>query len=149
GPQAGGRPASGVAASGVAIGPADYTQFEQTLQQVQAAWSRHDLAAMQALASPEMVSYFAEQLADQVSRGVRNTVSDVKLQQGDLAEAWAEGGREYATVAMRFSMIDVTRDASGQVVEGHPSEHVQAVEYWTFLRSPGGRWVLSAIQQAR
>ena len=96
-----------------------------------------------------MVSYFAEQLAEQASRGVRNTVTDVRLQQGDLAEAWSENGREYATVAMRFSMIDVTRDASGRIVDGSPQEHVTATELWTFLRSPGGRWVLSAIQQTR
>ena len=60
-----------------------------------------------------MVSYFSEQLADQSSRGLRNSVTHVKLEQGDLAEAWSEGVREYATVAMRFSMLDVTRDSGG------------------------------------
>ncbi len=133
----------------VAIQPADYQEFEALLKAVQSAWTGQDLAALRQLATPEMVSYFAEQLAEQSSRGVRNEVTDVRLLQGDLAEAWSEGNREYATVAMRFSMIDVTRDASGRVVEGSPSEHVTATEIWTFLRAPGGRWVLSAIQQAR
>jgi predicted lipid-binding transport protein (Tim44 family) len=96
-----------------------------------------------------MLSYFGEQLAEQASRGVRNEVTDVRLLQGDLAQAWSEGNREYATVAMRFAMIDVTRDASGRIVDGSPSEHVTATELWTFIRSPGGRWILSAIQQAR
>ena len=41
-------------------------------------------------------------------------MTDVRLLQGDLAEAWREGGREYATLAMRFSMIDATRDPSGR-----------------------------------
>jgi predicted lipid-binding transport protein (Tim44 family) len=76
-------------------------------------------------------------------------VSDVRLDRGDLAEAWRESGRDYATVAMRFSMIDVTRDAAGRVVDGSPAERVTATELWTFLRVPGGAWVLSAIQQAR
>jgi predicted lipid-binding transport protein (Tim44 family) len=96
-----------------------------------------------------MLSYFAEQLAEQTSQGVRNEVTDVRLLQGDLSQAWSEGSREYATVAMRFSMIDVTRDASGRIVDGSPTEHVTATELWTFVRSPGGRWILSAIQQAR
>ena len=61
------------------------------------------------LATPEMVGVFAEQLAEQSSRGVRNIVTDVRLEQGDLAEAWSEGDRDYATVAMRFSMLDATR----------------------------------------
>jgi predicted lipid-binding transport protein (Tim44 family) len=133
----------------VAIGPEDYQQFEQLLKGIQAAWSAHDLNGMQAMATPEMVSYFADQLSEQVSRGVRNVVGDVRLLQGDLAEAWAEQGREYATVAMRFSMVDVTRDAAGRVVDGSADEHVTATEVWTFVRSRGGHWILSAIQQAR
>ena len=133
----------------IPIGPQDYQAFEQLLQGIQAAWSRHDLNGLRAMTTPEMLSYFGEQLAQQASQGVRNEVTDVHLLQGDLAQAWSEGNREYATVAMRFSMIDVTRDASGRIVDGSPSEHVTATELWTFLRSPGGRWLLSAIQHAR
>jgi predicted lipid-binding transport protein (Tim44 family) len=133
----------------LAIGPADYQQFEQILYAVQSAWSRHDLEALRNLCTPEMVSFFAEQLADQASRGIRNTVTDVRLVQGDLAQAWTEHGRDYATVAMRFSMIDVTREANGRIVDGSPNEHVTATELWTFVRVSGGRWLLSAIQQAR
>jgi predicted lipid-binding transport protein (Tim44 family) len=133
----------------ISIAPTDYQSFEQTLVAVQAAWSAHDLNRMSALVTPEMLSYFGDQLAEQASRGVRNTVTDVRLLQGDLAEAWAERGREYATVAMRFQMIDATYDQTGRVVDGSPTEHVTATELWTFVRVPGGRWILSAIQQAR
>jgi predicted lipid-binding transport protein (Tim44 family) len=143
------RAAASGSARQLAVGEADYRQFEQILYGVQQAWSNHDLSAMQRLATPEMVGYFAEQLGEQASRGLRNVVSEVRLQQGDLAQAWSEPGRDYATVAMRFSMIDATYDATGRVVEGSPSEHVTATEVWTFLRASGGRWVLSAIQQAR
>jgi len=150
-PNAGAMPAGGArpAAPPLEISPADYQAFEQLLQAVQAAWTQHDLTTLRMVATPEMVSYFGEQLAEQTSRGVRNLVTDVKLEQGDLSEAWAEQGREYATVAMRFSMIDVTRDAQGNVVDGNPTQRTQATEIWTFLRAPGGRWVLSAIQQVR
>ncbi len=149
-PQARPMPLSGVPAGrAIQIGPGDYQAFEQLLKAVQAAWSAHDLNTLRAIATPEMVSYFAEQLGEQTSRGVRNIVSDVHLDHGDLAEAWAEDGREYATVAMRFSMTDVTRDGVGHVVDGSLVERVTATEIWTFLRVPGGRWILSAIQQAR
>jgi predicted lipid-binding transport protein (Tim44 family) len=134
---------------GVTIGPADYQVFERRLHEVQAAWSAHDLDRLRAIATPEMAGYFAEQLAEQTSRGLRNEVFDVRLEQGDLAEAWAEGEREYATVAMRFSMRDTTRDASGEVVDGSLAERVTTTEIWTFLRARGGQWILAAIQQAR
>jgi predicted lipid-binding transport protein (Tim44 family) len=127
----------------------DFKAFEGLLQNIQAAWSQHDLYALRSMVTPEMLGYFSEQLADQASHGARNEVSDVKLLQGDLAQAWRESNREYATVAMRFSMIDVTRDASGRVIDGSLLEHVTATEVWTFVRSSGGQWILSAIQQAR
>ena len=101
------------------------------------------------MTTPEMLGYFNEQLSQQASRGVHNIVGDVRLQSGDLAQAWAERGVEYATVAMRFSMTDVTVDAANRVVDGNANEHVVATEIWTFMRARGGHWVLSAIQQAR
>jgi predicted lipid-binding transport protein (Tim44 family) len=133
----------------IALGPPDYRAFEQSHHDIQAAWSAHDVNALGALVTPQMLSYFAEQLAEQTRRGVRNKVTDVRLLQGDLAQSWTEDGRDYATVAMRFSMIDVTRDSFGRIVEGSPTERVSATELWTFVRSPGARWILSAIQQAR
>ena len=132
----------------LAIAPQDYQAFEQLLAAVQAAWSGHDLDRLRQLATPEMVGVFAEQMAEQASRGVRNVVSDVRLEQGDLAEAWREDGRDYATVAMRFAMHDATRDNAGRIVDGSVTEWVSTVEYWTFVRAPGGRCVLSAIQQS-
>ncbi len=133
----------------ITIGPQDYQQFEQLLQGIQAAWSAQDLNGLRAMVTPEMLSYFNEQLSEQASRGVRNIVGDVRLQSGDLAQAWAERGAEYATVAMRFSMTDVTVDRANRVVDGSATEHVTATEIWTFMRARGGHWVLSAIQQAR
>ncbi len=148
GPVAGGGGTRPAAAS-VQIGKPDYEAFDRLLHEVQAAWSAQDLNALRAIATPEMVGYFGEQLAEQASRGVRNTVTHVKLEQGDLSEAWSEGGREYATVAMRFSAMDVTRDSAGRVVDGDMALRSMATELWTFMRSRGGQWILSAIQQAR
>jgi len=149
GPMGGGFGGSAASPPPIQIGPQDYQAFEQELKAIQYAWTSHDLNAMRSLVTPEMLSYFGEQLAQQTSQGVRNEVTDVRLLQGDLAQAWSEGSREYATVAMRFSMIDITRDTAGRIVDGSPNEHVTATELWTFVRAPGGHWILSAIQQAR
>ncbi|WP_159008941.1 TIM44-like domain-containing protein [Bradyrhizobium sp. S69] len=130
------------------IAPADYEAFERLLSDIQAAWSNEDVAKLHTLATPEMVSYFTDDLQRNKARNVVNKVSATKLLQGDLAEAWREGESDYASVAMRFSMIDKTVDrVSGRLVEGseQPSE---ATEVWTFLRPRGANWELSAIQQA-
>src|SRR6202163_93436 len=129
------------------IAPADYEAFERLLSEIQAAWSNEDVAKLHTSATPEMVSYFTKDLEANRARNVINKVSDVKLLQGDLAEAWREGDTDYASVAMRFSLVDKTIDrASGRLVEGseQPSE---VTEVWTFLRPRGANWELSAIQQ--
>lgn len=147
GPLGGGAPPS-EPVDEVGIKPEDYQAFERLLGDIQAAYSDEDLNRLRMLAMPEMVSYLAEQLAENASRGVVNKVSDVKLEQGDLAEAWREGNTEYATVAMRFSLIDRTIDrASGRLVEGSDARDM-VTEVWTFRRAQGGQWMLSAIQQA-
>src|SRR6202011_3523917 len=70
------------------ITPADYETFERLLGEIQAAWSNEDVARLHMLATPEMVSYFTKDLEANRARSVINKVSDVKLLQGDLAEAW-------------------------------------------------------------
>ncbi|HET7679186.1 MAG TPA: TIM44-like domain-containing protein [Xanthobacteraceae bacterium] len=129
------------------IEPKDFDAFEQLLGEVQQAYSEEDLNALRRLATPEMLSYFADDLADNASRGVHNKVSDVKLLQGDLAEAWREDDTDYATVAMRFGIVDQMLDrTTGQLVEGSTSP-MEATELWTFRRARGGSWVLAGIQQ--
>ena len=93
-----------------------------------------------------MVSYFTEDLTANKNRGVINKVSDVKLLQGDLAEAWREGNTDYATVAMRYTLVDKTVDrTTGRIVEGSDTP-AEVTDVWTFVRRPGSAWELSAIQ---
>lgn len=128
------------------IDKADYDAFERLLGEIQAAYSAEDINALRTKVTPEMLSYFSEQLSENASRGLVNRISGVRLEQGDLAEGWREGGVEYATVAMRFALVDqMIERASGRVVDDSgPSE---ATELWTFMRSRNGDWLLSAIQQ--
>jgi predicted lipid-binding transport protein (Tim44 family) len=129
----------------------DYDAFERLLGEVQDAYSNENLDQLRRLATPEMASYFAQELGESARRGQVNRLSGVKLLQGNLSEAWREGGAEYATVAMRFSLIDVMLDrATGQVVSGDPNRPDEVTELWTFARPAGAgsdAWKLSAIQQ--
>ncbi len=138
---------SGARPQPIQIQPDDFQAFERTLNEVQGAFGREDVATLRRLATPEMVGYFEEELRANAARGVVNRISDVKLLQGDLSEAWREGPAEFATVAMRFSLRDeVFERASNRHVENGPQE---AKEFWTFVREPRGPWLLSAIQQGR
>jgi predicted lipid-binding transport protein (Tim44 family) len=127
----------------------DFDSFERLLGDVQTAYGKEDLAALRARVTPEMLSYYAEDFSENASRGVINEISDVKLLQGDLAESWREDGKEFATVAMRYSLKDRYVDrTTGRASDGNDQPQ-EATELWTFMRSQGGNWLLSAIQQTQ
>jgi len=131
----------------IGVGAGDLDRFETILKQVQAAYAAEDYATLRKLTTPEAMSYLAEELSDNATRGLKNEVSGVQLVQGDVAEAWREADSDYATVAMRYESIDVVRErATGRVVEGDPDQPSETVELWTFLRKRGGEWQVSAIQ---
>src|SRR4051794_2447508 len=138
---------SGSGSAPVEILPADYEAFERLLGDIQTAWSNEDVARLHTMATPEMVSYFEKDLAANRARNVVNKVSNTKLLQGDLSEAWREGETEFATVAMRYTLVDKTVDrTTGRLVEGSEQPN-ELTEVWTSLRPRGGNWELSAIQQ--
>ncbi|HTJ56805.1 MAG TPA: TIM44-like domain-containing protein [Devosiaceae bacterium] len=154
----GARPGYGGGAAGprsgnpdeIGITNTDFETFERMLGDVQGAFSREDHQGLRRYTTPEMVSYLSEELAENATHGLRNDVTDLKFLEGSLAESWREGNRDYATVAMHWSAIDMMRDRqTGAVVKGDPNHPVDGRELWTFVRDNGGAWQLSAIQDAR
>jgi predicted lipid-binding transport protein (Tim44 family) len=139
------------APSALKIGQADLDSFERLLGEIQTAYSREDAEELGARTTPEMLSYFLQELADLEKQGVRNEISGVKLLQGDVSEAWRENGSDYATVAIRYALTDVTVDRkTGRVVAGDATQPTEVTELWTFRRDNRARadgWELSAIQQ--
>jgi predicted lipid-binding transport protein (Tim44 family) len=151
-PSLGGGAAAAAGTAALAIGQEDLNTFEKRLGEIQSAYSDGNIDKLGELTTPEMLSYFAQDLSDNAKQGVRNEISDVKLLKGDIAESWQENGSDYATVAMRYALTDaVVNKATGEVVSGDRTRPSEATEVWTFRRegrnAPDG-WQLSAIQQA-
>ncbi|RYE33023.1 MAG: hypothetical protein EOP23_10335 [Hyphomicrobiales bacterium] len=145
----GGAAAAAVQPQPIELSGEDFNAFERLLGEINTAYSNEDEAGLRQRTTPEMFGYFDEDLSDNARRGVADRVSDVKLLQGDLSQAWKEGDAEYATVAMRFSLINALYDRkSGKLVDGNATQTQEVSEYWTFLRERGAAWKLSGIQQA-
>lgn len=144
-----GRPAEAAQTQPLELSGDDFNTFERLLSEINEAYSNEDEKGLRDRVTPEMFGYFDEDLSANARKGVVDRVSDVKLLQGDLAESWTEEGFDYATVAMRFSLINALYErASGKVVDGNATTTQEVTEHWTFVRSRGGPWKLSAIQQA-
>lgn len=139
---------SAPASQDIKVEQSDLEAFERRLSEVQQAFSDEDHAALRRLSTPEMVSYFSEELAENAKRGLRNEVRDVRLVSADIAESWREGDTDYATAAFGYESVELMRDrATGEIAEGDDSL-TETTELWTFVRPRGGEWKLSAIQQA-
>jgi len=135
------------------LSDADLGAFQAIHAAVQQAWSAGDLAHLRRLMTPEMLSYFSEELTRNASQSVQNIVSDVQLLKGELSESWEERDLQYATAYMRWRahdyVIRLGRSAGDPeaIVSGNPRVPVEAEEVWTFVRRRGSDWLLSAIQQ--
>ena len=149
----GGGATAAVGNDSVPITDEDYNAFSRALVDIQNAWSRGDLNAMRRYMTPEMLSYFSEELSRNTSDGVDNRVEDVQFQNGSLQQAWREGDIDYASALLGWTARDYyvrnDRNPSDRdyVAKGDPQRPVPASELWTFMRHRGGTWVLSAIQQ--
>jgi len=126
----------------------DKQMFAQILIEAQRAWTASDIGALKQIATPEVVSYLADDMAADSSKGVRNVIEDVRLLKGDIIESWTEGNRQFVTAAMTFTNKDYTlRLDNGGLVEGNPNSLVENTEAWTFMRVGNGRWLLSAVER--
>ena len=148
-----GRPTLKTTSIDSEITRADKTAFQQSLTDIQTAWSQQDLSRLRKLVTPEMLEYFSTGLAEQASQEIANHVEDVVLQQADIRESWIENTVQYATVNLTWTARDYsvsTTKQSGETgyyIEGDRETPVETTEVWTFMRYQHGKWLLSAIQQ--
>jgi predicted lipid-binding transport protein (Tim44 family) len=137
----------------VNLADADLQAFQRLHAAIQDAWSNGDLGRLRRLMTPEMLSYFSQELMRNTTRGLRNVVAQVDLLKGELTEAWDEGDRQYATAFLRWRAVDymlrlgASPGDRNALVAGDPGNRDQFEEVWTFVRRRGGDWLLSAIQQ--
>ncbi len=123
--------------------------FERLLVEVQDAFGNEDYARLRERTTPEIMSYFAEELSQNATGGRRNQVSGTTLVDAEVAEAWQEGSIDYATIAMRYDSVDVMLDRNtGAVLTGDATRPTQVTELWTFARDDHGPWRVSAVQEA-
>jgi len=128
---------------------ADQNDFTNILLGVQQSWSAADPAALRAWATPEMVTFLAQDLGRNTADGLVNRVEQISLREGDVVESWREETAQYVTARLVFDCLDyMVRTDTGTLVSGSRTSPVTHAELWTFVRpTSGGSWLLSAIQQ--
>ncbi len=115
--------------------------FEMVVQ----AFAAGDLKTLRSLLNDEVYDNFsaAVQQREEADEELETTVIGIKST--DILEARLEGRMAFVTVKFHSEQVNVTRDKSGEVVDGDPTQVTDVTDIWTFARNIRARdpnWTL-------
>jgi len=109
------------------------------------AYAKGDLDALKSLLSPKLYKDFAGGVAARQAEGHTSEITIHRVKSSRLTDAHMGGPIAYITVDFEVDETTVTRDASGQIIDGHPDNIFNIRDIWTFMRdtrSTDPNWVL-------
>jgi predicted lipid-binding transport protein (Tim44 family) len=111
------------------------------------AFAKGDEAALRPLVAPDVFAGFAGVIAKRKAAGHTVEETIVALKEAKIEKAAMVGRNAEVSVRFVADVIAVTRDAAGNVVEGHPTAVRELSDVWTFARDTRSRdpnWTLIA-----
>ena len=127
------------------------SQAEQLFRDIQDAWDRRDIAALEAMVGPELMVEWRRRLDDFAAKGWHNRVV-VRENSAEYVGMSNFPVEEDDRVVVRVSAVcdDWVVDGRGTLMHhtGNNSSETWVREYWTLVMR-GGRWTLGSIEQDR
>ncbi len=113
------------------------------------AFAAGDRETLKPFLSKDVFAGFNEAIAQREKNGERMETTFVSIDKAEFNSVEVKG--RTAMIAMDFasSLISVTRDANGAVVDGHPGEVAEVTDRWTFSRNLGSNdpnWILAETE---
>lgn len=115
------------------------------------AYSRGDLDTLKSLLSPKLYSDFEAGVKAREAAGHTNEVSIQRMKSARIVEAHLGGTMAYVTVDFDVEETSVTRDSSGNIVDGDPDKIFSVEDVWTFtrdVRASDPNWILIETRAA-
>jgi predicted lipid-binding transport protein (Tim44 family) len=116
-------------------------------EMVLTAYSAGDATALKPLLSPDVFANFSQSIRDREQAGETMELTLVGVRTAEIVEAYMAGRTAHLTVKFVSEQTTVTRDESGEVIEGDPAAVTTVTDYWTFARdtrSGDPNWTLVA-----
>ncbi|WP_457091297.1 Tim44/TimA family putative adaptor protein [Microvirga sp. P5_D2] len=118
-------------------------------EMIVSAFAVGDRKTLKDLLSKEVYEGFERAITEREQRGERVETTFVSIDKAEMAGAEIHG--KVGQIAVRFlsQLITVTRDTSGNVVDGSPDSVAEVTDVWTFARTLGSRdpnWQLVATE---
>jgi predicted lipid-binding transport protein (Tim44 family) len=113
------------------------------------AYAEGDRRALKNLLSREVYEGFETAIRDREAKGETVETRFVAIDKSDITAAELRGRAAHVTVRFVSQLISVTRDKSGNVIDGNPEKVTDVTDVWTFARDLSSRdpnWKLVATE---
>ena len=113
------------------------------------AYAEGDRRALKNLLSREVYDGFEAAIRDREGKGETVETRFVAIDKSDMTAAELRGRAAHVTVRFVSQLISVTRDKSGNVIDGNPEKVTDVTDVWTFARDLSSRdpnWKLVATE---
>lgn len=113
------------------------------------AFAEGDRRTLRNLLSREVYEGFEAAIGDREKRGELMESRFVSIDSADISAAELRGRTAQVTVRFQSKLVSVTRDKSGNVIDGHADKVTDVTDVWTFARDLSSRdpnWKLVATE---
>lgn len=108
-------------------------------QMIVAAFAAGDLATLRPLLSDAVFANFARAVKDRQTAGETLETAIAALRDVDVADAHLDGAVALLTLRFVSDQTNVTRNASGEIIDGDPMQTIEVIDVWTFARNTRSR----------
>ena len=151
------EPGSAIAAGLDAIAQGDPTfdakhfvaGARQAYEMIVTAYAEGDRRSLRNLLSKEVYDGFDNAIRERETKGETSETRFVSIDRSDLTGAEVRGPTAQVTVRFVSQLVSVSRDRSGNVIDGNPDKVTDVTDVWTFARDVSSRdpnWKLVATE---
>jgi predicted lipid-binding transport protein (Tim44 family) len=121
----------------------------QAYEMIVSAYAEGDRRSLKNLLSRDVYEGFEQAIKDRETRGEVSETRFVSIDKSDITAAEVRGQTAHVTVRFVSQLVSVTRDRSGNVIDGSPDKVTDVTDVWTFARDLSSRdpnWKLVATE---
>jgi predicted lipid-binding transport protein (Tim44 family) len=99
------------------------------------SYAKGDTKTLRPLLNDEVYAGFSAAIAEREKAGLKLETTVVRVVSSDIIDARIDGRVAFVTVKFVTEQVNVTRNATGAVVEGSPDKSTTVTDIWTFARN--------------
>ena len=125
------------------------TGAKTAYEMIVSAFAEGDRRALKNLLAKDVFEGFASAISEREARGETMESRFVSIEKAEIIGADLKGKSSQITIRFVSQLISVTRNRTGDVVDGSPDRVTDVTDIWTFAREVGARdpnWKLIATE---